>query len=120
MSPGRGGRNQEFVLAMMAKLGVAGICGVTVLSGGTDGEDGPTDAAGAGADSDSLIRAAALDLAAASSPPARCLSILRGNRWTWFRSRTDRHQCDGCPRDSGDVILAPSLLQALAVRDRAA
>jgi len=49
-NPGKGGRNQEFVLAMLAKLGRGGLSGVTVLSGGTDGEDGPTDAAGAIAD----------------------------------------------------------------------
>jgi hydroxypyruvate reductase/glycerate 2-kinase len=49
-APGRGGRNQEFVLALLAKLGAQGMRGVTVLSGGTDGEDGPTDAAGAVAD----------------------------------------------------------------------
>jgi hydroxypyruvate reductase/glycerate 2-kinase len=48
-SPGKGGRNQEFVLAVRAKLG-GETGGVTVLSGGTDGEDGPTDAAGAVAD----------------------------------------------------------------------
>jgi hydroxypyruvate reductase/glycerate 2-kinase len=47
---GKGGRNQEFVLATVAKLGRAGLEGVTILSGGTDGEDGPTDAAGAVAD----------------------------------------------------------------------
>lgn len=46
---GKGGRNQEFVLAAVAKLG-SELDGVTVLSGGTDGEDGPTDAAGAFAD----------------------------------------------------------------------
>jgi hydroxypyruvate reductase/glycerate 2-kinase len=51
-TPGKGGRNQEFVLAMVAKLGRAGLDGVTVLSGGTDGEDGPTDAAGAVADAE--------------------------------------------------------------------
>ncbi|MCI0701959.1 MAG: DUF4147 domain-containing protein, partial [Planctomycetia bacterium] len=48
-TPGKGGRNQEFVAAMLAKLGKE-LAGVTVLSGGTDGEDGPTDAAGAVAD----------------------------------------------------------------------
>jgi hydroxypyruvate reductase/glycerate 2-kinase len=47
---GKGGRNQEFVLAMLHKLGDAGMRNVAVLSGGTDGEDGPTDAAGAVAD----------------------------------------------------------------------
>lgn len=49
-SAGKGGRNQEFVLAMLAKLGPDGMRNVVVLSGGTDGEDGPTDAAGAVAD----------------------------------------------------------------------
>ena len=47
---GKGGRNQEFVLAVLHKLGLEGMRGVVVLSGGTDGEDGPTDAAGAVAD----------------------------------------------------------------------
>ena len=50
-SPGKGGRNQEFVLAAMIQLGASGLEKLTVLSGGTDGEDGPTDAAGAVADS---------------------------------------------------------------------
>jgi len=53
---GKGGRNQEFVLALLAKLGSAGMDGVVVLSGGTDGEDGPTDAAGAVADASSFTR----------------------------------------------------------------
>ena len=57
---GRGGRNQEFVLAMLAKLGVEGMRNVVVLSGGTDGEDGPTDAAGAIADAGTLVRAGSL------------------------------------------------------------
>jgi hydroxypyruvate reductase/glycerate 2-kinase len=49
-SPGKGGRNQEFVLATMTRLGWNGIDRLTILSGGTDGEDGPTDVAGAVAD----------------------------------------------------------------------
>lgn len=48
-NPGKGGRNQEFVLAALHYLGQEGMRRVTILSGGTDGEDGPTDAAGAGA-----------------------------------------------------------------------
>ena len=59
---GKGGRNQEFVLAAALKLGEAGLRDVVVLSGGTDGEDGPTDAAGAVADAETLIRAAALHI----------------------------------------------------------
>jgi glycerate 2-kinase len=42
---GRGGRNQELALAFA--LEIAGVDGITLLSGGTDGTDGPTDAAGA-------------------------------------------------------------------------
>jgi len=55
--PGKGGRNTEFVLAAAAKLGADDLDRVFVLSGGTDGEDGPTDAAGAWAGAD-LWRAA--------------------------------------------------------------
>jgi hydroxypyruvate reductase len=51
---GKGGRNQEFVLA--AALGIAGLPGTVVLSAGTDGTDGPTDAAGAIADGDTVAR----------------------------------------------------------------
>ncbi len=45
---GLGGRNTEFVLA--ASIEINGVDGITVLSCGTDGTDGPTDAAGAVAD----------------------------------------------------------------------
>ena len=52
---GKGGRNQEFALA--AALGIEGFSGVTILSGGTDGTDGATDAAGAIADGTTVSRA---------------------------------------------------------------
>jgi hydroxypyruvate reductase len=52
---GLGGRNQEFTLA--AALGIAGLENVAVLSAGTDGTDGPTDAAGAIADGTTIVRA---------------------------------------------------------------
>jgi hydroxypyruvate reductase/glycerate 2-kinase len=55
---GLGGRNQEFVLAAACHLGEVGLQHAVVLSGGSDGEDGPTDAAGALADADTLRRAA--------------------------------------------------------------
>jgi glycerate 2-kinase len=59
---GRGGRNLEFVLAAVFHLGEQGMRDVVVLSGGTDGEDGPTDAAGAIAGSETLVRAKDLKL----------------------------------------------------------
>jgi glycerate 2-kinase len=59
---GRGGRNQELVLAAALALGTTGLSGVVVLSGGTDGEDGPTDAAGAWAEAATFQRAAQLGL----------------------------------------------------------
>ncbi len=59
---GLGGRNQEFVLAAAAHLGAEGLRQVVILSGGTDGEDGPTDAAGALADEQTWRKAASLGL----------------------------------------------------------
>jgi len=45
--PGLGGRNQELALASLVELGFRDLESVAVLSAGTDGEDGPTDSAGA-------------------------------------------------------------------------
>ncbi len=44
-NPGLGGRNQEFALAAARWIHQHGVA-MTVLAGGTDGSDGPTDAAG--------------------------------------------------------------------------
>lgn len=49
---GLGGRNQE--LALAAALGISGIDGAAVFSVGSDGTDGPTDAAGGYVDGDTL------------------------------------------------------------------
>jgi glycerate 2-kinase len=57
---GLGGRNQEFVL--QAALDIAGLEDIVVLSAGTDGSDGPTDAAGAIADGNTVARAARLGI----------------------------------------------------------
>jgi len=56
---GRGGRNQEMALAFLSALGRSPKDGesLTFLSAGTDGNDGPTDAAGAVVDAD-LYRSA--------------------------------------------------------------
>ena len=49
---GKGGRNQE--MALSAALHIAGLKDVVFLSGGTDGTDGPTDAAGGIVDGDTM------------------------------------------------------------------
>ncbi len=74
---GKGGRNQQLVLAAGIALAGPGPAageswrddfrpesarGIFILSGGTDGEDGPTDAAGAWIDAEVLSRAAAAGL----------------------------------------------------------
>jgi glycerate 2-kinase len=59
---GLGGRNQEFVLASVIEI--AGENNVVVLSCGTDGTDGPTDAAGAMADGNTLEKALDLGISA--------------------------------------------------------
>lgn len=57
---GLGGRNQEFVLA--GALEINGVERVVLLSGGTDGTDGPTDATGAVADHTTVQRAKSMGL----------------------------------------------------------
>jgi hydroxypyruvate reductase len=55
---GTGGRNQEFALALVEPLSALRSADVAAASVGTDGIDGPTDAAGAIVDSTTLARAA--------------------------------------------------------------
>jgi hydroxypyruvate reductase len=57
---GLGGRNQQLALAALLEL--ADASGIALLSGATDGEDGPTDAAGAVIDADLMCRAVRLKL----------------------------------------------------------
>ncbi len=59
---GLGGRNQE--LALAAAAGIEGLSGACVFSVGSDGTDGPTDAAGGYADSETAteLRGAGLDV----------------------------------------------------------
>lgn len=57
---GLGGRNQEFALA--GAIEINGIEKVVLLSGGTDGTDGPTDATGAVADHTTVPRAKSMGL----------------------------------------------------------
>ena len=55
---GKGGRNQE--LALAAAEGIAGLDNVLILSAGSDGTDGPTDAAGGIVDGDTAGEMAGL------------------------------------------------------------
>ena len=57
---GLGGRNQEFALS--ASIDISGKKNIVMLSGGTDGTDGPTDAAGAFSDTFTLKRAEEMGL----------------------------------------------------------
>jgi hydroxypyruvate reductase len=57
---GKGGRNQEFALA--AALEIAGMENVVVFSAGTDGTDGPTNAAGAFSDSNTVSRSKEMEV----------------------------------------------------------
>ena len=78
---GKGGRNQEFALAMAEPMAVAGA--VVAASAGTDGVDGPTDAAGALVDPTTIARAARLGL----PPPADVLAA--NDSHTYFRTLGD-------------------------------
>ena len=75
--PRKGGRNQELVLAACQRLWGEDLSRIALLSGGTDGEDGPTDAAGAFLDEDVLQQAHLLEL-----NPEEFLSI--NNSYAFF------------------------------------
>jgi hydroxypyruvate reductase len=77
---GKGGRSQEFALASALEL--AGREGMAVLAVGTDGIDGPTDAAGAFADGATVARASALGL----SPGAH---MKNNDAYPFFRALDD-------------------------------
>lgn len=72
---GKGGRNQQ--LALAAAIALDGQTGITLLSAGTDGTDGPTNAAGAIVDADTLKKAADLQL-----DPQQFLQ--QQDAWTFF------------------------------------
>jgi hydroxypyruvate reductase len=74
---GRGGRNQQLALAALAQLGDCKE--IALLSASTDGEDGPTDAAGAFVISEIVVQAARQGLMPAD--------YLRGNdAYSFFES----------------------------------
>lgn len=77
---GKGGRNTEMALAFA--LAVEGMEGVTFLSAGTDGTDGPTDAAGAIVDGATITAARAKGL-----NPEECLD--RNDSYNFFKETGD-------------------------------
>ena len=74
---GLGGRNQQLVLAAAARLKGEDAGSFLILSGGTDGEDGPTDAAGAWLDGEILREAGRRNL----DPGAY---LARNDAYRWF------------------------------------
>ncbi|WP_205509047.1 glycerate kinase type-2 family protein [Longitalea arenae] len=97
--PGKGGRNQEFVLAALIALQEAFPDGEgmpVLLSAGTDGTDGPTDAAGAVVDAAVLKQAAQRGLTAEDF-------LLQNDSWNFF------HQA------GGHIITGPTFTNVMDI-----
>lgn len=94
---GLGGRNQEFALASAIEL--SGRPGIYLLSAGSDGSDGPTDAAGAFADGETLARAAALGI----DPDA---ALRNNDSYRFFRELGDLFQPGPTGTNVSDFIIA--------------
>lgn len=92
---GRGGRNQELALA----AAMAGLPGETFVfaSIGTDGVDGPTDAAGAVVDSTTIVRASAKGL----GDPARFLDA--NDSYAFFAALGDLVKTGPTATNVGDL-----------------
>ena len=93
---GKGGRNQEFALAAAEPLAALGLRAV-VASAGTDGIDGPTDAAGALVDPTTAERAAAAGI----GPPGQFLAD--NNSYAFFASIGDLIQTGPTDTNVGDL-----------------
>jgi hydroxypyruvate reductase len=93
---GKGGRNQEFALELADPISTLGAV-VAVASLGTDGIDGPTDAAGAIVDATTMTRARACGLAA----PARYLDD--NNSYAFFAALDDLIRIGPTNTNVGDL-----------------
>jgi glycerate 2-kinase len=93
---GKGGRNQECALAMARALDTIAES-VVAASVGTDGIDGPTDAAGAIVDSTTLARAEAADI----GPPERYLE--EHNSYVFFDELGDLIRTGPTGTNVGDL-----------------
>jgi hydroxypyruvate reductase len=84
--PRLGGRNQELALAAIVAAESADLMGIALLSGGTDGEDGPTDAAGGFADQQVLGTIGQLGLDARAALAINDANTLLGRANGLFRT----------------------------------
>jgi glycerate-2-kinase len=91
---GQGGRNQQLALAALAELGDCG--GIALLAGGTDGEDGPTDAAGA-------VVTAAVVAAARRQQLDAADSLRRNDAYTFFAAAGGLFQTGPTQTNVGDL-----------------
>ncbi|MFQ5666581.1 MAG: glycerate kinase [Candidatus Binatia bacterium] len=93
---GCGGRNQEFALALAPQI--VGET-VVVLSAGTDGIDGPTDAAGAFVDGTTLARARARGLSVETA-------LADNDSYTFFSQLEDLFRCGPTGTNVMDIKVA--------------
>jgi len=117
---GKGGRNQQLVLAALDYLQThGGFKGLVILSGGTDGEDGPTDAAGAWIDAASATKSQELGLSPADSlSRKRRLPLLPTPRHA-TRHRPHAHQRLRLARGGGSIRWTRrEILRVFLVRSR--
>jgi glycerate 2-kinase len=96
---GRGGRNQEFALALAERLAGRSIA---VLSAGTDGIDGPTDAAGAWVDGRTMRRSEAIGLHPRSA-------LATNDSYGFFDPLGDLLRCGPTGTNVTDIKLAVGL-----------
>jgi glycerate 2-kinase len=93
---GRGGRNQE--LALVAALALRGVQNIGLLSAGTDGTDGPTDAAGAFADGSTIDRADSAGLDAQDH-------LRRNDSYPFWQALGDLHQTGPTGTNVMDLVI---------------
>jgi glycerate-2-kinase len=96
---GRGGRNQEFALAAALDL-TARREAATVLALGTDGVDGPTDAAGA------IVDETTVDRAAAAGAPAPEVVLAANDSYRFFVRTGDLLRTGPTRTNVGDLYVA--------------
>ncbi len=92
---GKGGRNQELALAAVDKL--SGIENILFISLATDGDDGPTDAAGAAVNGATRQRAERLGMSASDY-------LARNDAYSFFNSLNDLIKCGYTGTNVNDLV----------------